>query len=77
MYGKDGTRVFKPSYSGSDELRKGLNVEPRHSLSRTRMLSMNPKYVKTRSVCSILFAHEQERLCKHVKPWIDKLISPL
>jgi hypothetical protein len=36
-------------YSGSDELRMGMNVEPRHSLSRTRMLSMNPMYVKTRS----------------------------
>jgi len=50
MYDKNGTREFKPNYSGSDELRKGMNVEPRHSLSRTRMLSMIPMYVKTRSV---------------------------
>jgi hypothetical protein len=33
--------------TGSDELRKGMNVEPQHSLSRTRMLSMSPMYDKT------------------------------
>jgi hypothetical protein len=49
MYGKNGTREFKSSYSGSNELRKGMNVEPRHSLSRTRMLSMKLMYVKMRS----------------------------
>jgi len=27
----------------------GETIEPRHSLSRTRMLSINPMYVKTRS----------------------------
>jgi hypothetical protein len=47
---KNGIREFKPSYSGSDELRKGMNVEPRHSWSRTRMLCMSPMYEKTRSV---------------------------
>jgi hypothetical protein len=46
---KNGTREFKPNYSGSDELRKGMNVEPRHSLSRTRMLCMSLMYIKTQS----------------------------
>ena len=31
MYDKDGIIEFKPSYSFSDELRKGMNIEPRHS----------------------------------------------
>jgi hypothetical protein len=42
MYGKNGTREYKPNYSGSDKLIKGMNVEPRHRLSRTRKLSKNP-----------------------------------
>jgi hypothetical protein len=28
MYIKKGTREFKPIYSGSEALRKGINVEP-------------------------------------------------
>jgi len=35
---------------GSNGLRKGMNVEPGHSLSRTRMLSTN----KYEQVCSLL-----------------------
>jgi len=35
---------------GSNGLRKGMNVEPRHSLSRIRMLSTN----KYEQVCSLL-----------------------
>jgi len=35
---------------GSNGLRKGMNVEPRHSLSRTRMLIKN----KYEQVCSLL-----------------------
>jgi hypothetical protein len=45
-----------------DELRKGMNVEPRHSLLRIRMLSMNPKNDKMRRVYSILLARESRMI---------------